>query len=152
MVLVHSIDLPWDFPAHYPSCCTKKYYFTLGTKPATQLPTIILQSRTESCLKDCSFQLTAEADRGIQPKPVIREHLLASRNRMNGSRNLLSRSSAKISGRETLHQCVAVPKKINILLLFLSSSQHCITVCSAEMKPSIISECKKKELPQEPGR
>ena len=61
-----------------------------------------------------------------------------------GSRNLLSRSSAKIlwEGRPCTN--VSSPQKINILLLFLSSSRHCITVCSAEMKASIISERNKR--------
>ena len=61
-----------------------------------------------------------------------------------GSRNLLSRSSAKIlwEGRPCTN--VSSPQKINIFLIFLSSSRHCITVCSAEMKPSIISECNKR--------
>ena len=48
MVLVHNTDLPWDFQSSIIlHAVLKTYYFTLGTKPETQLPTIILQSGTQ---------------------------------------------------------------------------------------------------------
>ena len=73
MVLAHSIDLPWDFQSSIILCAElKKYYFSLGAKPATQLPTIILQSGTQ-LLENYIFPISTVGNKTYPSEPRKRE-------------------------------------------------------------------------------